>query len=1148
MMKASFPSTSRERGVALVITLILLSIITFMAIAFLVISNHAKEAVTSITQQAVAKQAAADAVQQAEAQAVAAMEANNGFNFGLNVSRDYQSPFFTTGLPNVPNVTNVNYFGVNSFNGVPLTGNNYLQMLNNLLVLPRPPVFITTNTGSPPDFRYYLDLNRNGVFDQSALPNGFPVTVTDQFGQTEAVTAGDPEWIGVLEHPDQPHSRSNYFTSRWAFLAQPIGNSLDLNYIHNQVKRIASAQDGFLRNQGVGSWEINLAGFLNGLNPNYWIYGNGLTGPAYAGLDTNTPPLPYNSSLGTAFQDAAALLRYRYNGSYFNLPSFSFFYSPTPYSFYPPAPSLIDYYSAGPLMIGEGAQVLNENLNASWSGGRNANPMFTHQDFFSTQAPGFPANSFTNRLLTAGSVIGGPNQFSQYTYYRMLAQMGMESAPEPATKLNLNYVNIGGYGVSNFVPWTDNQLIEFPRGSGIMTSPALVFFTNAANLLLGAQTNSVVSTPWNTNVLTNLWTGFIPVYPTNYYTPSVHRMLQLAANIYDAANPKPIVNPNDFDYPSVFRPIFGTDNTNIWVKGYVEVSNAAPANADYNFPVYSLQVLSDRTAIFSNIINRSNNFNVFGVPWVIGAKKGLPNFNEISLESFTQLTRKLQIVKPSVTADRTTWHTNVQYILSVSNALMAEAWNSYIGTYPRAVYIGGIDTLYTTLTNENGIISPIIAYSTNISFSLQPATQPAAGTWAGTGFNMTSNIGGSFRFPLLSSTIFLPASIYSTNTVRNGTFINYPDPLDAGFDTTTGYPLPRFGLNLTNRLRFVMVDNTTGRVIDYVQLDGMGGQRDLTGAGELKGNDNWADGGPWVTNRMGNGSPNNSIVGIENQISISQSFPASTPGYNPVTLADWQNAIAPGFKNSVQTAVNQFNAFFNGTNGPPTMQVPYTPTRTVCVYYTWQANDPLVHYTLPDLTDLIDSAAGPQTNWVYTNNVSGNLGQINQRYMPWGGSINGGNPDYNTNMSLKDPLVTRSDDWQFPDYKMPGIGWLGRVHRGTPWQTVYMKSSPVDTNQWQRWTGNLAVFPGTNVANLTADATFSQPINDWGIFDLFTTAPNDNATRGQLSVNQTNFAAWAALLDGVIVLTNDPVNGLTNILIDPNAANGAVAHHFHRHQ
>ena len=39
--------------------------------------------------------------------------------------------------------------------------------------------------------------------------------------------------------------------------------------------------------------------------------------------------------------------------------------------------------------------------------------------------------------------------------------------------------------------------------------------------------------------------------------------------------------------------------------------------------------------------------NIYGVPWVIGAKKGFPNFNEFAMRSEMQVTRKLQVRKPS---------------------------------------------------------------------------------------------------------------------------------------------------------------------------------------------------------------------------------------------------------------------------------------------------------------------------------------------------------------------------------------------------------------------------------------------------------------------------------------------------------------------
>src|SRR5262249_51155664 len=97
------------------------------------------------------------------------------------------------------------------------------------------------------------------------------------------------------------------------------------------------------------------------------------------------------------------------------------------------------------------------------------------------------------------------------------------------------------------------------------------------------------------------------------------------------------------------------------------------------------------------------------------------------------------------------------------------------------------------------------------------------------------------------------------------------------------------------------------------------------------------------------------------------------------------------------------------------------------------------------------------------------------------------------------------------------IGWLGRIHRGTAWQTVYMKSADVATNaigstptDWQKWTGN----------GNWSDANRYLPQEDRKLFDFFTTAVNDNASVGQLSVNQSGLAAWSAVLSGVVVLTN----------------------------
>jgi hypothetical protein len=148
------------------------------------------------------------------------------------------------------------------------------------------------------------------------------------------------------------------------------------------------------------------------------------------------------------------------------------------------------------------------------------------------------------------------------------------------------------------------------------------------------------------------------------------------------------------------------------------------------------------------------------------------------------------------------------------------------------------------------------------------------------------------------------------------------------------------------------------------------------------------------------------------------------------------------------------------------------------------------------------------------------------------------------NLAFKDPLMWQSDDWDFPTNKFPTIGWLGRVHRGTPWQTVYLKASDVlgefvmigsatnyniGINTWINWTGNANSFDATNTA----------PVQDRLLFDLFTTAFNDNATRGQLPINvgptNENLAAWSALFSGVMVLSNNASDYVvqTNMYVYP---------------
>jgi hypothetical protein len=134
-------------------------------------------------------------------------------------------------------------------------------------------------------------------------------------------------------------------------------------------------------------------------------------------------------------------------------------------------------------------------------------------------------------------------------------------------------------------------------------------------------------------------------------------------------------------------------------------------------------------------------------------------------------------------------------------------------------------------------------------------------------------------------------------------------------------------------------------------------------------------------------------------------------------------------------------------------------------------------------------------------------------------------------MTLQDPLIYGSLDWSFPTNSFPSIGLLGQVHRGTPWQTVFLKADPDAANSSGILPNHLAWI--TSWVN-TLD---TYPTNDYALLDLFTAAPNDNAARGLLSVNQTNDAPWYAVFSGISAapgVTLDPaevlalLDGVTN--------------------
>jgi hypothetical protein len=1091
------PSNFGDRdGVALVITLIMLSIITFMAVTFLVLSQRERSSVSTAMDQKTARNASDAGLARVSAELLTRMLLKTNFqDFGLLVSTNYINAAGLNPVLNL-NPTNVNYDYLVDHNLIINSQDRNLNVAS-LLFNPRPPVFVVTNAGTgETEFRYYLDLNRNGRFDRNG---DWPLVVLDNTGKPSYLSTnaagqfitvatnsagwvmtnyfvGDPEWIGVLERPEELHSADNRFIARYAYIVVPVGKTLDVNTMHNAamtrtVNRATGPiiADGYARNQGTGPWELNLAAFLVDLNTNEWFADP--TVPQnyyrYDEGDVNSLFFPA-ANKGIAFDDARALLSHRYGYDYATL-------APAANLFPGAGASLtddnIDEYADGPRMLGtitnEAAALDKDNPAFGWPGAENTNHFFSTQDLFDrtkTQTGFTPGTlGFSDRLQRAG---GSNDSYNAYTYYRMLQQLGTDSAPDQ-DKINLNFKNTDIHG--NIIPGMETNMIPWT---------ALDFFTNAA----AAMFRQMNMRDFNGNLVT---VTNIPIYVDpvitgrtnlNYYTPAVHRVLQLAANMFDITTNR-IIGGGPTNYPTVFRPFFRSEGGVVYIDGFKEVEDGTEAF----LPFLELRDFATTDQPINKIVN------MYGIPWVIGAKKGMPNFNEMSMENALEVSRKLEFTNVLGKASPP-WKTNQVFDLSITNTFGVEAWNSYTNAYGRALRMVVSNEVNITITNENGV--------SLLSFTNLPFGRDLSFTgWPGWSERLSDT---SFKVPLQVNF-----------NVTNGTYAkNVFLPLNPPrWDVTI---VPHLWMLLQLKLRYILLDTsvTPNRVIDFVNIVDTRPLVDI--GGTLHNNatgvriDTSTDDGQWNTN-LNHGFE----MGILNQIL------AGKNSSSPV----WKDTPA----NKITQAGN-FNEYLNdgGTNH---FQAPFTPHRTIYQRVSLEANDPLVHYTAPDITSTNGSAQA-NYNGVYLTAQTqplATISNLNYSFQPWGGRhIRGGNDlnpnEFSVDWRVKDPKMEQSDNWNFPTNKLPNIGWLGRVHRGTAWQTVYMKSAALTTDDWIKY-GNDNVFL-TNGNNVLVDATFGHPTDDYRLFDLFSASISENASAGRLNVNQTNLAAWSAVLTGVNVLSN----------------------------
>lgn len=625
----------------------------------------------------------------------------------------------------------------------------------------------------------------------------------------------------------------------------------------------------------------------------------------------------------------------------------------------------------------------------------------------------------------------------------------------------------------------------------------------------------------------------IPVYVNGQfvYTPAVNRVLQVSANLFDAST-------NSF-YPDVFRPIFEHDAAgNVYIVGYTNLSSAAGPNtvSGINDPQLLLPLdivaISNLGPAYTPVVNNGNLVNVYGVPWIIGVKKGFPNFNKFGMQTVVQVLRRLQITRSSIpTTATTTFLTNQLLDFSISNYVNAECWNSYTNPYPNPVYIEAQDVLSMMITND---AVPFPAYFNNY----QMTSNTFVAQWPGYTNNYSTF---SFTNPLSGRAILLNNDDFYFGTAPPGISGFYPDSYSYGWESNNfNLKLPQFGLIVTNRLQLYMLDASNGafHLIDYVQFAGPQTTLNITAVIETNNPETLGYGSNmWSQSVNAHGIP----YGIASQLLASEEPITANGGsaywpVNPTTEAE-----IDGFSTFMGLTEPYPNISFDN----PTLesfvtnyivQVPYIATATISQYTSWQANDPFVHYLTNDLdfagTESSGIATGIQTSYGALGNqvLFPTFNSVNERYQPWGLQYTNDFAQIGSNaivaspygLAYKDPLVWSADYWNFPTNLLADLTGLGQVHRGTPWQTIYLKSADVlnilnsngdinsGTNTWVAWTGDYNV----------PDAAVLAPVNDRQLVSLLISLLNTNDVTQLMSVNDANPADWLNILNGLTVYSN----------------------------
>jgi len=571
----------------------------------------------------------------------------------------------------------------------------------------------------------------------------------------------------------------------------------------------------------------------------------------------------------------------------------------------------------------------------------------------------------------------------------------------------------------------------------------------------------------------------IPVYPTNGYSPEVHRLLQVTANLFDSTTNRGDAYPY---FPTCFRPRFGTNENEIFISGYVEESGER-GNTFISHPWRNAADPADRPI--------DPNDNVYGIPVILGAKKGFPNFNEFVVQTVADVTRKLELRKNAPGGRLIA--TNQAFIIGISNVIAAELWHPWSNDYPRGFAFRLTAQTSFTLTNDHGFsLSNVLLVTTN------QALLPGA-------FRR-----GQFRIPLIATVAVLSNAVFKSDPVAH-----FESAFSGGlFESQPAFASNHWGLAATTRLIFYAFDGA--RLVDYVALSDLNEGFDLTSAVGAPDLDPYAI---WDSQPAGNVT-----FGVRNQISLGAGLlgVSDWSTYSPDPLADKIRGI-----DSFRVFLGLPPIYYRPVVIPNTniaMQVPFTPTRKLLHASDWESNDPLLHQCPPNLESNHTSgrvlAVRPTTPLSITNQTS--IGTWNRRYSPWAGNptTDPASDFFALDGRVKDPGILSPDDWLFSEPASLAFATLGQIHRGTPWQTIYLKSDAASQDEWLAWYGDAS----------------GHPTSDWRLVSILAPLLQTNSLASLLSVNSSDLQRWAQVLDDLTVASSGSNCAVSELTLgsDPN--------------